>query len=171
MWDFKFSRRRVWCSELSSGLYCRVKWLNHFTRQYNPEDSSEHITFMLFLSMGWDNVSELQSPTGLLFILQVKYEYGEPWWDDTDRGNKIIRRETWQSATLSTTNIMWPEPGANPSLNGERPATNRLSHGVVLRNYLTLMQNKTFNFIFGRFILSCDIIYTYWDFGIQKRVG
>jgi hypothetical protein len=28
-------------SELSSGLYCRV---NHFTRQYNPEDSSEHHT-------------------------------------------------------------------------------------------------------------------------------
>jgi hypothetical protein len=25
MWDFKFSRRRVWCSELSSGLYCRLK--------------------------------------------------------------------------------------------------------------------------------------------------
>jgi hypothetical protein len=34
------------CSELSSGLYCRVKCLvdNHFTRQYNPEDSSEHHT-------------------------------------------------------------------------------------------------------------------------------
>jgi hypothetical protein len=28
MWDFKFSRRRVWCSELSSGLYCHVKWLS-----------------------------------------------------------------------------------------------------------------------------------------------
>jgi len=28
LWDFKFSRRRVWCSELSSGLYCRVKWLS-----------------------------------------------------------------------------------------------------------------------------------------------
>jgi hypothetical protein len=28
MWDFKFSRRRVWCSELSSGMYCRVKWLS-----------------------------------------------------------------------------------------------------------------------------------------------
>jgi hypothetical protein len=27
MWVFKFSRRRVWCSELSSGIYCRVKWL------------------------------------------------------------------------------------------------------------------------------------------------
>jgi hypothetical protein len=62
MWDFKFSRRRVWCSELSSGMYCRVKLLstdvsevrtafiirdetsvdNHFTRQYIPEDKSEH---------------------------------------------------------------------------------------------------------------------------------
>jgi hypothetical protein len=28
MRDFKFSRRRVWCSELSSGLYCRVEWLS-----------------------------------------------------------------------------------------------------------------------------------------------
>jgi arylamine N-acetyltransferase len=57
IWDFKFSRRRVWCSELSCGMYCRVKWLslmmeavrtsktsvdNHFTRQYIPEDNSEH---------------------------------------------------------------------------------------------------------------------------------
>jgi hypothetical protein len=28
VWDFKFSRRRVWCSELSSGIYCRVKLLS-----------------------------------------------------------------------------------------------------------------------------------------------
>jgi hypothetical protein len=34
MWDFKFSRRRVWCSELSSGLYCRTHpW---WWRQYAP---------------------------------------------------------------------------------------------------------------------------------------
>jgi hypothetical protein len=26
--DFRFSRQRVWCSELSSGMYCRVKWLS-----------------------------------------------------------------------------------------------------------------------------------------------
>jgi hypothetical protein len=30
-WDLKFSRRRLWCSELSSG-----------TRQYIPEDNSGH---------------------------------------------------------------------------------------------------------------------------------
>jgi hypothetical protein len=68
MWDFKFSQQRVWCSELSSGIYCRVKLLstdvsevntasiivmmeavrtsetsvkNNFTRQYIPEANSE----------------------------------------------------------------------------------------------------------------------------------
>jgi hypothetical protein len=38
-WDFKFSRRRVWCSELSSGMYCRVKCLSTnpwWWRQYAP---------------------------------------------------------------------------------------------------------------------------------------
>jgi hypothetical protein len=39
-----------WCSELSSGIYCRVKWLStdsetsvekNLTRQYIPEDNSE----------------------------------------------------------------------------------------------------------------------------------
>jgi hypothetical protein len=35
-----------------------------------------------------DDVSELRSSTGLLFIAQAIYEYvyGEPWWNDTDRG-------------------------------------------------------------------------------------
>jgi hypothetical protein len=35
------------------------------------------------------------------------------------------------SATLSTTNPTWIDPGANPALRGERPATNRLSHGTA----------------------------------------
>jgi hypothetical protein len=56
MSDFKFSRRQVWCSELSSGMYCRVKSGmmmeavrtsetsvdNYFTWQYIPEGNSEH---------------------------------------------------------------------------------------------------------------------------------
>jgi len=33
LWDFKFSWRRVWSSDLSSGMYCRVKspwwWRQH----------------------------------------------------------------------------------------------------------------------------------------------
>jgi hypothetical protein len=58
MWDFKFSRRRVWCSELSSGMYCiRDPW---WWRQYAPlkrqstiilhgstsQKNSEHNNFM-----------------------------------------------------------------------------------------------------------------------------
>jgi hypothetical protein len=37
--------------------------------------------------VGWDYVSELRPPTGPLFILQVIYEHGEPWWNDIDRGS------------------------------------------------------------------------------------
>jgi hypothetical protein len=28
LWNLKFSRQRVWCSELSSGIYCRLKLLS-----------------------------------------------------------------------------------------------------------------------------------------------
>jgi hypothetical protein len=30
--------------------------------------------------MGWECVSELQPPTGLLFIPRVTCEHGQPWW-------------------------------------------------------------------------------------------
>jgi hypothetical protein len=40
----------------------------------------------MFMSMGWVYVSELRPPTGLFFIPQMIYEYGELWWIDIDRG-------------------------------------------------------------------------------------
>jgi hypothetical protein len=39
------------------------------------------------MSMGWDYVSELRPPANLLFIPQMIYEHGEPWWNDIGRGN------------------------------------------------------------------------------------
>jgi hypothetical protein len=30
------------------------------------------------------------SPAGVLFIPKVIYEYGEPWWNDVDRGKLSI---------------------------------------------------------------------------------
>jgi hypothetical protein len=36
--------------------------------------------------MGWDCVSELRPPTGILFIPQIMSEYGEPRCNDTDGG-------------------------------------------------------------------------------------
>jgi hypothetical protein len=40
----------------------------------------------MFMSMGWDYVSELRPPTSLLFILQMVYKYEEPLWINTDKG-------------------------------------------------------------------------------------
>jgi hypothetical protein len=39
--------------------------------------------------------------------------------------------KTCPSAILSTTNPTWTDPGSNPTLRGERPATNRLSYGTA----------------------------------------
>jgi hypothetical protein len=45
---------------------------------------------MTIMMMGWDYVSELQPPTGLLFIPQVIYEHVESWMNDIDRGKLLI---------------------------------------------------------------------------------
>jgi hypothetical protein len=43
-----------------------------------------------------------------------------------------VLRENPPSATLSTINPTWPDPGSNPGRRGEKPATNRLSHGAAI---------------------------------------
>jgi hypothetical protein len=45
--------------------------------------------------------------------------------------NRSTRRKTCHSATLSTTNSTWTDPGSNPGLRGGRLAANRLSHGTA----------------------------------------
>jgi hypothetical protein len=87
---------------------------------------------MLSTSMGWDCVFELQLLTGMLFIIQVIYEY-EP-------GGMILAGETEEKkkmctgATLSTTDPTRTNPGANQCLRNERPVTNRISHDTANHN-------------------------------------
>jgi hypothetical protein len=45
--------------------------------------------------------------------------------------NWRTRGKACPSATLSTTNPTWTDPGSNPGLRGGRPAANRLSHGTA----------------------------------------
>ena len=45
--------------------------------------------------------------------------------------SEVLGEKTCPSATLSTTNPTWTDPGSNPGLRGERPATSRLSHGTA----------------------------------------
>jgi hypothetical protein len=68
-------------------VYCRhiLYMPTTFTHTYI------HTYVMIIMSMGCDCVSELRPPAGLLLILQVIYEYREPWWNDIDRGKLLIR--------------------------------------------------------------------------------
>jgi hypothetical protein len=94
---------------------------------------------LLFMLMGSD-VSELRPPAGLLFIPRAIYEHGGKWWNDIDRENGRTRRKPCPSATLSTTNPTWTDPGMNPGLHGENLVTNHLSHGTALKQELTHLQ-------------------------------
>jgi hypothetical protein len=69
--------------------------------------------------------------------------------------NRSTRGKTRPSATLSTTNPTWTDPGSNPGLRGGRPAANRPSHGTAPDSYTFLTGVKKFlpilfNFL-GRF--------------------
>jgi hypothetical protein len=52
----------------------------------------EQKRMMMIMLKEWNYVSELQPPTGLLFIPKVIYSYahGEPWWNDIDRGKWFV---------------------------------------------------------------------------------
>jgi hypothetical protein len=45
--------------------------------------------------------------------------------------NRQLGGKTCPSATSSTTNLTWTDPGSNPGLRVERPASYRLSHGTA----------------------------------------
>jgi hypothetical protein len=62
-------------------------------------------------------------------------------WQGKTRNTRGI---TCPSATLSTTNPTWTDPGSNPGLRGKRPATNRLSRGTA-RNMLHEIRNNTWS--------------------------
>jgi hypothetical protein len=66
------------------------------------------------------------------------------WWNEDGRGNRITQRILCSSATLSTTNPTWPDPGSNPGRRGGKPATNSLSYGAAL-SYLTHSLWRTFS--------------------------
>jgi hypothetical protein len=53
------------------------------------------------------------------------------WWNVNWQGKLKYSERTCLSATLSTTNPTWPDPGWNPDRRGLKPATNRLSYGTA----------------------------------------
>jgi hypothetical protein len=66
---------------------------------------------MMVMLIGLDYVSELRPPAGLLCILQVIYEHGEPWWIDIDRTELLIRppelSQSYQQSSSSKAGGTW----------------------------------------------------------------
>jgi hypothetical protein len=54
------------------------------------------------------------------------------WWNDDWQGKPKYSEKTCPSATLSTTNLTWPDPGSSPARRGGKPAANRLSYGAAI---------------------------------------
>jgi hypothetical protein len=57
--------------------------------------------------------------------------------------NRRTRGKTCPSATLSTTNPTWTDPGSSPGLRGGRPVANRLSHGTATGGCVFSTMNGT----------------------------
>jgi hypothetical protein len=78
-------------------------------------------------------------------------------WNEIDRGKPKYSGKTCPSATLSTTNPTWTDPGSNPGLRVGRQTTNRLSHGTELgydvasmsKNIPTFPRQNIFIFLQG----------------------
>jgi hypothetical protein len=100
------------------------RWLQTFRRNVLPPLSGPmHVLFMLilFISMGWDCVSELRPPAGLLLSSRWAWRATvELYWQEK---TKEYGKEPCPSATLSTTNPTWTDPGSHPGLRDEKPAT------------------------------------------------
>jgi hypothetical protein len=53
------------------------------------------------------------------------------WWNEHWQGKSKYSEKTCPSATLSTTDLTWLDPGLNPGRHGGKPAANRLSYGAA----------------------------------------
>jgi hypothetical protein len=55
------------------------------------------------------------------------------WLNEVWQGRTKYSEKTCPSATSSTTNPTWPDPGLNQGRRGGKSATNRLSYGAACR--------------------------------------
>jgi hypothetical protein len=87
------------------------------------------------------------------------------WWNKNWLGKPKYSEKTCPSATLSTTNSTWPDPGSNLGRCGEKLATNRLSYGavnlldvttIVISNLFPYSKLLKYNYsVFCLFLFGC----------------
>jgi hypothetical protein len=72
------------------------------------------------------------------------------WWVWSSRWNGNWQEKTCPTATLSTTNLPWPDLDSNPDRRGGKLATNLLSYGPAYHKLVIL----TLSFLFGK---NCNV--------------
>jgi hypothetical protein len=104
-------------------------WIFQLTYSFQP-----HYFFLYFL-WGWTKCTRycghfwpiVQAPDDRWGWLWSN------WWNEDWQGKPKYSEKTCPSATLSTTNPTWTDPGLNPGRRGGKPVTNRLSYGTALQ--------------------------------------
>jgi hypothetical protein len=120
------------------------------------------------MPMKCDDVSELQPPTGLLFIHHMIHEHGEPRWNDIDRVNRRTRKETCHSVTLSSTYPTWTLLGANPFSQSLCSTTSgfRIALLILLKErYLKYSDRESFDYL----MLIYHLCRSQWPRGLSRR--
>jgi hypothetical protein len=80
------------------------------------------------------------------------------WWNEDWQGQPKYSEKTCPSATLSTTNPTWPDPGSNLGCRGGKPATNRLSYGA---DWNLSTQSKSPSNYWNQLLLLVKFIWTH----------
>jgi hypothetical protein len=129
----------IWCFRTDIFIYhvsfCRAMIIIfRILHKFDEQESETAGSYVCCCCSYWYSetlVSELQPLMGLLFIPQMIYQYGEPQCNDINKENWRTQSKTCPTATLSTINPTWTDPGMNLGLHGERPETNHLSHDTA----------------------------------------
>jgi hypothetical protein len=103
--------------------------------------SVSYFPCILFLAFSPEGGVGLVPKRGCLLTLPYYafprwYEFGQRRWNDIDRGKQKNSEKILSQCHFSHHNTTWVDPGANPGIRGERPATNDLRHGTAFLFWL-----------------------------------
>jgi hypothetical protein len=101
------------------------------------------------------------------------------WWNVDWQGKPKYSDKTCPSATLSTTNPTWLEPGLNPGRRGRKPGTNTFNYGaafsapfVIELNYgIHILYVKHERWKFGNSLTYDELIQWNWKKYIAMHVS